>query len=150
MFEEAKKVISESSEQSSIYIGSDSIRYKKDDDWYARYSTVVILHKDSKHGCKIWSNSVEMRDYTSLKQRLMTEASLAINAAMEIIDIVGNRKLEIHLDINPNPKYKSNIAVTEALGYVRGLLGFDAKIKPEAFAATNCADHFSRSNSINR
>lgn len=143
MIEEARKAILKSSEQSSVYIGSDSIRYKREDGWYAKYSTVIILHKDSKHGCSLWYDTVILKDFNNLRHRLLTEASFAINAAVEIIPVIGNRKLEVHLDLNPNPKYKSNIAVTEALGYVKGF-GIDAKIKPYSFAATHCADFMAR------
>jgi predicted RNase H-related nuclease YkuK (DUF458 family) len=57
---------------------------------------------------------------------------------------VGDRHFEVHIDINPNPRYKSNVAVKEALGYVKGNLGIDAKIKPDAFAAMHAADHLVR------
>ena len=145
MYDEAREAILNSSESSSVYIGADSIRYKnKRGDWFAKYSTVIILHMDSKHGAKIFHKNIEMRDFGNLRQRLITEAGFAIEAATEILDVLGDRKLEIHLDINPNPKYKSNIAVKEALGYVKGSLGLDAKIKPESFAATHAADHVVR------
>jgi predicted RNase H-related nuclease YkuK (DUF458 family) len=49
--------------------------------------------------------------------------------------------MEIHLDLNPSPNHKSNIAVKEAIGWVRGSFGFDPMIKPESFAATHAADH---------
>lgn len=141
MFEDAKKAILESTVESSIYIGCDSIRYKKNKQWWAKYSTVIIIHKDSKHGCKIYHNSVDMPDYGNLKQRLLTEVQYAVEAATEILDVIGPRSLSIHLDVNPNPKHKSNVAVKEALGWVRGSLGIDAQIKPYSWAATHAADH---------
>ena len=144
MYDKAREAIINSSESSSIYVGADSIRYKKNGRWYAKYSTVIVLHIDSNKGCKLFHKSVDMDDYGNLKQRLLNEAGFAIEAATEIIDIVGKRHLEIHLDINSDNKYKSNIAVKEALGYVKGSTGLDAKIKPEAFAATHCADHLVR------
>jgi len=49
MIEEAKELIATSSPQSSVYIGCDSIRYRKNNQWYAKYSTVIIVHMDSKH-----------------------------------------------------------------------------------------------------
>ena len=144
-YDDAKEAILNSSESSSVYIGADSIRFKKrNGDWYAKYSTVIILHVDSKHGAKIFHKSVEMRDYGNLRQRLITEAGFAIEAASEIVDVIGNRHMEIHLDINPNPKHKSSIAVKEALGYVKGTTGLDAVIKPHSFAATHAADHVVR------
>jgi hypothetical protein len=141
MIEEAKKAILNSSKDSSVYIGCDSIRFKKNKQWYAKYSTVIIVHVDSKRGCKLFHESVDMPDYGNLKQRLLTEVQMAVSTATEIIDVIGDRHMEIHLDINPNPKHKSSVAVKEALGWVKGSLGLDAKIKPSSFAATHAADH---------
>ena len=144
MYDEARHAILNSSETSSVYVGADSIRFNRNGLWFAKYSTVVILHMDSKHGGKIFHKNVEMRDFGNLRQRLITEAGFAIDAATAILDVIGQRKLEIHLDLNPNPRYKSNIAVKEALGYVKGSTGIDAKVKPDSFAATHAADHVVR------
>jgi predicted RNase H-related nuclease YkuK (DUF458 family) len=145
MIEEAKQAILDSSPHSSVYIGCDSIRYvNKKGQWFAKYSTVIIVHMDSKHGCKIFHDSADLPDFGNLKQRLMNEVNYAIGAATEILDVLGDRHMEVHLDINPNPKHKSNVAVKEALGWVKGSLGIDAKIKPESFAATHAADHMVR------
>ena len=139
--DDAKAAILESSKDSSVYIGADSIRHKRNGQWYAKYSTVIVVHMDSKHGCRLFHNSVDMPDYGNLRQRLLNEVMYAIEAATEVIDHLGNRHLEIHLDVNPDPKHKSSVAVKEALGYVKGTLGLDAKIKPASFAATHAADH---------
>ena len=145
MYDQAREAILNSSEASSVYIGADSIRYKnKKGEWFAKYSVVIILHMDSKHGAKIFHKNFVDRDFGNMRQRLITEAGYAIDAATNILDVLGERKLEIHLDLNPNPKYKSSVAVKEALGYVKGSLGIDAKIKPESFAATHAADHIVR------
>lgn len=141
MIEQAKQAILDSSPESSVYIGCDSIRFKKNKQWYAKYSTVIIVHMDSKRGCKLFHESVDMPDFGNLKQRLLTEVQMAVATATEVIEVLGDRHMEIHLDINPNPKHKSNVAVKEALGWVRGSLGVDAKIKPASFAATHAADH---------
>ncbi len=141
MIEEAKQAILNSSKESSVYIGCDSIRFRKNKMWYAKYSTVIIVHMESKKGCRLFHSSVDMPDYGNLKQRLLTEVQYAVTAATDIIDVLGDRHMEIHLDINPNPKHKSSVAVKEALGWVKGSLGIDAKIKPSAFAATHAADH---------
>jgi predicted RNase H-related nuclease YkuK (DUF458 family) len=144
MYDEAREAILKSSETSSVYVGADSIRFKRNGQWFAKYSMVIILHIDSKHGARLFHKNIEMRDFGNLRQRLITEAGFAIEAAIEILDVIGQRKLEIHLDLNPNPRYKSNIAVKEALGYVKGSTGIDAKVKPDSFAATHAADHVVR------
>jgi uncharacterized protein len=138
---EAREAILNSSLESSVYCGCDSIRYKKKGNWYAKYSTVIILHYDSRHGSKLFHETVEMLDYGSIRQRMMNEVMLAVQRAMEIIDIVGDRHFELHVDINQSPTHKSNVAFKEAAGYVRGTLGIEATFKPSGFAATHCADH---------
>ena len=78
-----------------------------------------------------------------MKQRLLTEVMNTVNVALELLDDIGDRHLEIHLDLNKSPKHKSYVAVQEALGYVRGCMphGIDVRIKPEGWAASHAADH---------
>jgi predicted RNase H-related nuclease YkuK (DUF458 family) len=144
MIEEAKAAIKKSSLDSSVYVGCDSVRFKKNGRWFARYATVIIVHHATRHGASIYSESVTLDDYGNLKTRLMNEVMFAVNAAMEIVDDLNGRHLEVHLDLNPNPKHKSNIAVKEALGYVQGSVGIPATIKPDAWAASHASDHFAR------
>ena len=142
--EAARQAIIDSSPTSSVYIGCDSMRYRKGEGFIARYSTVIVLHKDSKHGCQLFHNTVTIPDYGNLKQRLLNEVMYAIEAATGIIDVVGDRHLEIHLDINTNARHKSSVAVKEALGYVRGSLNMEPKMKPYSFAATHAADYLTK------
>jgi hypothetical protein len=141
MFEEAKTAIKNSTKTSSVYIGCDSIRYKKEDKWMARYSTVIVLHRNSHNGCLLFHETKSLPDYGNMKLRLMTEVQYAIEAAMEVLDVLEGRMLSIHLDLNADPRHKSNVAVKEALGYVMGMTGISADIKPNAWAATHAADH---------
>ena len=141
---EVKQAIRDASPDTCVYIGCDS---KRSRDGVVRFATVVILHLEGKHGGKIYSDIETEIFYdkpTNPKLRLVTEAHKAVNLAYELIEVIGERHFEIHLDLNSDPKYKSNAAVKEALGYVLGMLGCEAKIKPEAFAATNAADKLVR------
>lgn len=144
MWEDAKEAIKRSSADSSVYIGCDSIRFKKNGVWYAKYATVVVVHKESRRGCNVFYDAQILRDYGDLKTRLLTETNFAIQAATDVLDELGERHLEIHLDLNGDPRHKSNIAVREAVGWVMGM-GFEAKIKPYGWAATHAADHCARS-----
>jgi predicted RNase H-related nuclease YkuK (DUF458 family) len=145
IIEKAKAAITASSKESSVYVGADSIRFKKQGKWFARYSTVVIIHKDSNKGGKIFYQDQVLPDYGNIKMRLLQEVSYAIEVASELIDVVDGRHLAIHLDLNADPKHKSNVAVKEALGYVKGTLGIDADIKPYSWASSHAADHVVRS-----
>ena len=147
MWDDAIEAIKNSSLESSVYIGSDSRRFKEgkhpNHTWMARYSTVVILHMNSCNGGIIFHYSVTERDYGEIKVRLMREVSLAVEAASLIEPHLNGRSLEIHLDINPDPKYKSHVVVKETLGWVQGQ-GWDAKVKPDGWAASHAADHVVR------
>lgn len=138
MWSKAKEAILNSSPESSIYIGCDSRRIpaKKK----ALFSTVIVLHKDSKHGCNVFHHQVTLPDYGQMRSRLMTEVGMALEAFHAIEEVIGTRRIEVHLDVNPDPKHASNVVTAEALGWVRSL-GINAKIKPESFAATTAADH---------
>jgi uncharacterized protein len=148
--QDAREAIRASSKESSIYVGCDSDRFKKKGLWYIKFATVIIVHKESKHGAVIYHNVEVVRDYSnSLRMKLMQEVQYAIDATFAIIDDIGERHLEIHLDLNASPKHKSNEAVKEALGYVKGMFGIDAKIKPFAPAASYAGDHFCRGKHLN-
>jgi predicted RNase H-related nuclease YkuK (DUF458 family) len=130
-----------SSADTSIYIGTDSVRFKKNGDWWARYATVIVLHIDSCHGCQIYHDTVEQRDFGSIKQRMLNEVAFAVQHGLEIIDDIGERHFGVHCDINKNPKHKSNVALKEAQGYVLGTLGIMPTFKPDSQIASHCADH---------
>ena len=60
--------ISNTSPETKIYIGADSVRYKKQGQWYAHYTAVCVIHFDGKHGCKIFGFSDVQRDYDNKKK----------------------------------------------------------------------------------
>jgi len=138
MWSNAREEIMKSSKESSIYIGCDSLRNSSKNT--ADFSTVIILHMNSKNGCKVFHNKVTIPDFGQMRPRLLMEVQYALEAFYAIEDIVGDRRLEIHLDVNPDPRHASNVVTSEALGWVRGL-GLEARIKPHSFAATSAADH---------
>lgn len=146
MWEKAREAIRSSSESSSVYIGCDSQVFSRRGKFYSDYSTVVILHRDSRHGCKIFHNSITVPYYGepgkndgSMEARLLAEVGYALEAYDSIKDVIENRKLEIHLDVNPDPCYKSSKITSQAIGWIRGM-GLEAKIKPDAPAASYAAD----------
>lgn len=148
MIEQAIEAIRASSQTSSIYVGCDSVRFKKKvkgrNQYFARYATVIVLHMDSSHGCKLFYKEDVLPDYgkktESLVSRLIQEAAFAIEATQEIAPHLGNRHFEVHLDINADEAHASNRAASQASGYVLGVTGVKPKIKPEAFAAMFAAD----------
>lgn len=90
---------------------------------------------------KASTNKKKHREIEILNQRMLKEVSTSINVGYEIwplLDLYGI-PLEIHADINADPKYPSNASMSEALGYITGM-GWESKVKPDAYAASTGAD----------
>lgn len=143
--EEVKKFIVDSSETTSIYIGADSERYRgKDDQWYADYTVAIVVHRDSSRGCRVFGKVDTERDYDKRHDRpsyrLMNEVYRASQMYMDLFESIGDRHVEVHLDINPDEMHGSSCVIQQATGYIRGMCGFAPKVKPEAFAASYAAD----------
>jgi len=139
--DKVKQRIKEASPTSSFYIGCDSsVTRKKTGHAQAHYALVFIVHHNSSNGASIIAEHYHQPDFGNLKQRMLSEVNYAIALATQIVDDLRGRKLEIHFDINSNPKHKSHVAVKEALAYAKGM-GLEAKVKPHSFAASHAADH---------
>lgn len=142
--EEVKNFILRQSSDTKIYIGGDSERIMINDQWYADYTLAVVVHIDGKHGCKIFGDIQRERDYEKSKDkprmRLMTEVYKIADLYLQLGDVLEDRYVEVHLDINPNEKYGSSCVVQEAIGYIRGMCNVIPMVKPRAFAASYCAD----------
>lgn len=143
--EEVKEFIRNSSESTCVYIGADSERYRnKKDEWYADYTVAVVVHHDGKRGCKVFGKISSERDYDKKHDRpsfrLMSEVYKAAEMYMELADAIGDRHVEVHLDINPDIVHGSSCVVQQAIGYIRGTCNVVPMVKPEAFAASYAAD----------
>ena len=84
-----------------------------------------------------WKTTNQM----SLKERMINEVSKSVEIAYALCDLLDKYhvELEVHADINTDPHFKSNTALSEAMGYILGM-GFVFKAKPDAFASSSCAD----------
>lgn len=146
-YEEVLKYIADSTPESKIYLGCDSIKYKKKKTghWYVRYTVVVAIHINGKNGCKVYGYDIVERDYEQNAKnptyRLVQEVYKVCELYLHMSDTLVDREVEIHLDLNPNKKWASNKAVSQGVGYVKGVTGIDAKIKPDAWVASYAADH---------
>ena len=143
--DEVREYIANSSESTSIYIGADSERYRgRDNQWYADYTVAVVIHIDGSRGCKVFGEVVTERDYDKRHDRpayrLMNEVYKASAMYLELFEAIGDRHVEVHLDINPDELHGSSCVIQQATGYIRGMCGFAPKVKPEAFAASYAAD----------
>ncbi|MDP1727011.1 MAG: ribonuclease H-like YkuK family protein [Bacteroidota bacterium] len=104
------------------------------------FATVIVFVRP-KHGGFMLISSEKTKKIFSLKERMIEEVSRSIQIAYHICPLLDKYQvdLEVHADINTNPQFKSNTALSEAMGYILGM-GFVFKAKPEAFASTYCAN----------
>lgn len=144
--DEVREFITNQSPETKVYIGCDSERFKMDGVWYADYILAVVVHIDGKHGCKLFGEVQRERDYDQKvsrpRFRLMNEAYKLSELYLKLADVLEDRYVEIHLDINPSEKHGSYCALQEAIGYIRGTCNVVPMVKPNAFAASYAADRY--------
>lgn len=135
-----------------IYIGTDSVRFKQDGRWFAKYATVCVVHMNGSKGCKVFTHRSTEADYDIKKNRpairLMNEVMKSCELYAQLAPFIDEFDVEIHLDINTDPKHGSNCVATQAAGYVLGVTGLEPKLKPDAFAASFCGDHYANNSNL--
>ena len=144
--EEVKAFIDAQSPETKIYLGVDSERFNLAGTWYADYITAIVVHIDGCHGCKIFGEVIRERDYDQKKNkpalRLMNEVYKVSEMFHKLAEVLEDRYVEVHLDINPDEMYGSSCVVQQAIGYIRGTCNVIPLVKPRAFAASYAADRF--------
>lgn len=136
-----------------VAVGTDSQRNRNG----YKFATVIVIttYEDLGGGSIVGRGAMVIgTNYFSdkykkgkkgVKERMLFEVSKSIEVAYEISPLLDlyDVPLEVHADINPDIKWESNKALSEAIGYILGM-GYDFKVKPNAWAATKSADKSSR------
>jgi len=119
-----------------VCIGTDSQVKGKD----TEFATVIVFIRKGKGGFMYICNETTLQKM-SIKQRMLVEVAKSIEVAYPLCNIFSRYSvdMEVHVDINTNPNFKSNDALKEAMGYIMGM-GFTFKAKPDAFASSSCAN----------
>lgn len=104
------------------------------------FATVIVFIREKKGGFMFIQNAKSNKEM-SLKERMIIEVAKSVEIAYQLCDLLDKYHvdLEVHADINTDPHFKSNAALSEAMGYILGM-GFVFKAKPDAFASSSCAD----------
>ena len=142
--DEVKAFIKAQTPETKVYIGGDSERIMIDNNWFADYTLAVVVHIDGTHGCKIFGEVQRERVYDQRndkpRMRLMTEVYKIADLYLKLEDVLEDREVQVHLDINPSEMYGSSCVINEAVGYIRGMCNVVPMVKPKAFAASYAAD----------
>jgi predicted RNase H-related nuclease YkuK (DUF458 family) len=72
----------------------------------------------------------------------MTEVFKVSELYLKLAEVLENREVSVHLDINPNDQHASSNVVSQAIGYIRGTCNVEPQVKPHAWAASYAADRF--------
>ena len=124
--------------QLKVCIGTDSHAHAH----HIEFATVVVFLRKNQGGrmmIKKWKEYKTM----SINERMLTEVGYSIETAYSLLELLDKYKigLEVHADINTDPKFKSEKSLAAAKGYITAM-GFEFKSKPDAFASSCCADKF--------
>jgi len=139
-------------ESTKVYIGTDSVRFKKEGRWFAKYATVCVVHMNGKNGCKVFKHRTTEPDYDTKKNRpslrLMNEVMKSCELYIQLAPFIDEYDCELHVDVNTDARFGSNCVAVQAAGYalgVTGLLETQVKLKPDAWCASFGADHYANS-----
>lgn len=141
-----------------VIVGCDSIQRKS----YTMYALTIMLYDEMIHkGAHIVYMKIRTKKERDVFSRIMNESLYSLDLSNwldEKLDGIYNKpnfisndydgsvptkKVEIHVDVNPdygkNNKNKSHIAYKSIMGLLCGC-GYSVKCKPLSFAATCAAD----------
>lgn len=101
----------------------------------------VVVFRIIGNGGFMYVDKSRLRQKMGMKERMLTEVGMSIAVADELRNVASkhNIDIEIHADINTDPKYPSQKAWHDAMGYSKGM-GFTFISKPDAYASSVCAD----------
>lgn len=105
------------------------------------FASVIAVVREKNGGFMFFHKSSIRKNGMQIKERLIMEVGKSVEIAYQINDVLLKYgvPLEVHADINQDEDCLSHVALKEALGYIKGM-GFDFKLKPDAFASSSCAD----------
>ena len=130
-----KKYIDEHKDNKiQIIIGTDSQNRGRN----TVYSTVIVLCTPGHGGHCIFRRWKTEKERVR-QVRLLKEVEESINIANELVENGCPKPEYIDIDINPNPKFKSNEVYTTAKGWVESL-GYQVRFKTLGAIATYAAD----------
>jgi uncharacterized protein len=118
-----------------ILVGCDSQNRKRE----TIYAIVIGLYKPGRGAHVLYSRFITPRERENIN-RLLNEVWFSVETAEKIKNEVGLAAKWIDIDLNPDPKYKSNAALASAVGVVTGM-GYNVRHKGNSPIMTYAADH---------
>lgn len=136
-------IIAHDAKNGKVSIGTDSFVKKEN----CTFSMAICLHNAvGQHGGRyfIKRTNFKKNNFPNLLQRILTETQNSVDLGIQLLQLIPQLSIEIHLDVSESGKGKKTSKFADMLtGYAKGA-GFDYKIKPYAFAAQTVADKHSK------
>lgn len=123
-----------------IHVGCDS-HFVKDK---CVFAIVVAMYEYGKGGTYFFARlKVSRRLFMNMKLRLLKEVELALTLADLLSVFLERKNLNVHLDINPDTRFKSSQVFTPATSWVKSL-GYQCIVKPDSWASSWLADAYAK------
>ncbi len=121
-----------------VTIGTDSELYHGNK---ADFVTAIVVHRVGNGGRYFWRRIESLKMHT-LRERIVKEVLISLDIAKDTLSELKKFPLpefdfEIHIDVGESGPTK--VMIQEVVGMVRAN-NFEAKTKPESYAASNVAD----------
>jgi len=124
--------------EADIHVGSDS--HYIGGEWI--FATVVCAYKEGKGGNFFYRRKKLPKGvFKSLYDRIMQEVYFSLEAAEELKETIS-RDPKIHLDVN-SAKTATSKFYGSLTSYVQSM-GYEARVKPDAWASSSIADKKAR------
>jgi len=117
-----------------VLVGCDSQNRKRE----TVYALVIGLYKPGKGAHVIYSKWTTLREKDNVS-RLLNEVWFSVEVAEKLKAELDIKAEYIDIDLNPDPKYKSNQALASAVGVVTGM-GYKVRHKGNSPIMTYAAD----------
>ena len=121
--------------EAEILIGCDSQNRRH----YTIYAIVIGLYRKGKGAHVLYSRFLTNRERENTV-RLLNEVWHSVEVAEKLKTELGVKAEWIDIDLNPDPKYRSNQALASAVGIVTGM-GYKVRHKGNSPVMTYAADH---------
>ena len=133
----ASMILSHVKDGDIVHIGTDSQRQRNKQESFV---TAIVVLNPGKGG-RVFYLREKFRKFNSLREKLVREAWQSVQTALEIEPLLPkNCGITVHLDANPDTRFKSSGSVKELVGMVVGQ-GYQYEVKPNAWCASHVSEH---------
>jgi predicted RNase H-related nuclease YkuK (DUF458 family) len=120
--------------ESKVFVGCDSQTKGSK----TIYAIVIVFHQPNKGGHVLFAKEILPR-INNRNERLRREFVVSVEVADYLFDNELCIPDFVDIDLSPDPKFKSNEMLVEAINYIKWH-GFEPRWKPDSAIATHTAD----------